>query len=82
MMNPQGIERLQEVLNLMNQRPLEAAEKLEAMAVKLNELAASLRQKADGGFQAPGGMGDRVLMNVFGPDGKIRLRVDTGQSNN
>lgn len=78
MMNPQGLERLQEVLNLMNQRPLEAAEKLEAMAAKLTELAQSLRQKAAGqDFVAPGGMGDRVLMNVIGPDGKLKQSIDS-----
>lgn len=81
MMNQAGLERLQEVLALMNNRPLEAAEKLEAMAAKLTELAQHLRQKAAGDdFKAPGGMGDKVLMNVFGPDGKLKKSIDSSHN--
>ena len=56
-----------------------AADELDALAEKLKAVAAVLRApKAEDPYEVVGGMADRVLVNVVGPDGRVRVKTDTG----
>jgi hypothetical protein len=68
---------LDTILALMLTDPLQAADRLDDLARKLTELAVSLRIEQSPGYLAPGGMGDRVKVQVFGPDGTIKQDVST-----
>lgn len=65
--------RLFEALKLLSEHPHEAANRLEALALRLLELAAALRQTN----HSPSGMVDRVQMRVVGPNGDLKRQVDT-----
>lgn len=66
---------------LMEADPAAAADRLDALADRLRVAAAGLRQMATGGMRSQGGAGDRVRMQVVGPDGRVRQTVDTGELN-
>lgn len=56
-----------------------AAPDLEALADRLRALAADLRAgDPAGGIASPGGMADRVRMDLIGPGGELKHSIDTG----
>lgn len=65
-----------EVLGLLGSDPVAAANRLDALADEYRALAQRLRGSV--GYQSRGGTGDRVRMQVVGPDGAIRQTIDTG----
>lgn len=55
--------------------PGAAADKLEAMATKLLSLARKVRSGQ--GTREANGIGDRVQINVVGPDGTLKQHAET-----
>lgn len=72
-----AVEAVRDMLEEMVKNPTAAADRLDAMADDIRALAARLRTQPNG-FRDPGGMGDRVRINVMGPDGKPKQSIDTG----
>ena len=63
---------------LIETDPAQAADELETMATGLLRVARKLRAATSGGaLRSPAGMTDRLQMEVVGPDGQVRQRVDT-----
>lgn len=56
-----------------------AADEVDEMASRLHELARHLRSGQQEGINSPGGMSDQVQINLVGPDGTIKHKVDTGK---
>lgn len=54
-----------------------AADEIDRLAGRLRDLANHLRQGNQDGTRDPGGMSDRVQMQVIGPNGEIKQQVDT-----
>jgi hypothetical protein len=74
-----SLEPLRKILFKILTDPHGAADDLEEMASKLLEAAKKLRAGAAGGIPtSPGGMGDRVQMNLIGPDGKVKSTHTAG----
>ena len=72
---------VEEIMALLATDPLKAADEMDAMADRLKADAAEVRRmltEQPSGFVAPGGMKDRVMMQVVNPSGKIIQHVDTG----
>lgn len=67
--------RLHESLKLLTEQPLEAADRLEALAGRLLELAAALREQPQ--MHSPSGMADRVQFTVVGPNGDVKRQTDS-----
>lgn len=76
-MTPNPLQELTEIMTLMRTDPVACANKLDQMADKLHALADRIRR--GDGVRDIGGMGDRVQINLVGPDGTIKQRVDTGR---
>ncbi len=59
------------------------ADRLLVLQARLRQHATWLRELPTGsppdGYTVPGGMTDRVQMNVVGPDGAMKQQVDTGR---
>ena len=72
------IARLKMLLELMKHEPCKAADELERLADNLKMLAKKVRDSNSKSGRSPMGMGDRVMVDVLGPDGEIRQSVDTG----
>lgn len=70
------MDPLADLLRLIADDPIAAAGRLEGMAAKLTELAAALRAGNSPTLDTPG-VGDRVQMNLVGPDGRVRQQVDS-----
>lgn len=69
---------LLQALAQLQSDPDGAADRLEKLAAKLLEVAKQLRsRKTLSDFQTPGGMGERVRIDVVGPDGQVKQQVDT-----
>ena len=69
---------LRRLAALIAARDPAAADELDIMADKLRALAARLRA-GENPNRSTGGATDRVQMNVFGPDGTLKRRVDTAE---
>lgn len=65
---------LKRILLLVARRDPAAADELDRLADKLRALAARLR--AAPGTRSIGGVGDRVRMQLRGPDGSVRHDTD------
>lgn len=67
-------------LDAASRGPVAAAEHLEALADKLLAQAALLRAAKDAppGTRSEGGTGDRVRMQVVGPDGAVKQTAEAG----
>ena len=75
----QEINNFLEAMQLVKERPQEAADKIESFAHYLLKFAQQVR-KLQGRSAPPTdrtGIGDQVRMNVVGPDGKIIRTIDT-----
>lgn len=72
-----AVELLQMFLTSSQQGPEETAKALEAIGQRFFQEAAKIRAGVNH-VSSPGGMGDRVRMQVVGPDGKVKQTVDTG----
>lgn len=66
---------LLELFRLVARRDPDAAPQLHKLADKIRALAFQL--EADAGMRSPGGMSDKVRMQVIGPDGQVKS--DTGE---
>ena len=71
------LEELQSLLRDISDNPLRAAARLDALVVRMREIAAVLRAHGQGGNRDPGGMVDRVQVQVKGPDGRVVQSADT-----
>lgn len=78
------IGELKVLLELMQNDPYAAARELDLMGDRLKSLAKSLRRAhnrmtavAGEGYSQPCGSADRVTVEVFGPDGALKQRVQT-----
>lgn len=60
------------IARLLAADPAAAADRLDALAEQLGAQAAALRAQADGGWRSGGGAGDRVTIQVVGPDGRVK----------
>lgn len=65
---------VREILALAMESPALAADRLDALADVMRRTAGELR--AIESWKSPGGMGDRVLINVIGPDGTVKQTVE------
>lgn len=66
-------------LEAASRGPAAAAEYLEALAGKLLAQAAALRaSQPPPGTRSEGGTGDRVRMQVVGPDGGVKQTAEAG----
>lgn len=74
-----AITELADVVKLIQSDPAGAADKIDDLVVKLKNIAAQLRRKAESDYCSHGGAGDRVRIQVVGPDGTIKQTVDTGE---
>lgn len=62
-----------DIMALVVTDPLRAAAEMDKLADRLHAMADDLRQGRN-----PGGISDRVIVNVVGPQGDIKQHVDTG----
>ena len=78
-MNP--LVDLSNILEMIKTDPARAAERLEDIATRLTGLANKLKEIAKDreGIRSTGGVGDRVQIELVGPDGQIKQRIDTGE---
>ena len=79
------IGELKVLLELMRNDPQSAARELDIMGDRLKNLAKKLRQAdnhfqtwlASQGFSQLCGAGDRVMVEVYGPDGVLKQKTHT-----
>lgn len=74
-----GNMNIQNLLTRVLEGDVSAADELDLMAERLQDLADKLRSGtfSQGGTTDPGGVTDRVQINVVGPDGIIKESSDT-----
>ena len=70
--------RLRRTLARAREDPLGAASELEQMAARCLEVAKQLRLRAAEQTRSTGGAGDRVQIQVRGPNDVVTQTVDTG----
>lgn len=68
-------QELTELSRMIAENPQSAADRIEAMATKLLALARKIR--AGQGTRDTPGIGDRVQINVIGPDGTLKQQTET-----
>lgn len=62
---------MQDIVELIKRDPQRAAEHCEHLAEQFKQLAARLRNGRN-----PSSLGDRVSMELIGPDGTLKQRID------
>lgn len=68
-------QRAANLFELLASDPQAGADELDRMAAQLKALATHVRGNP---LKSIGGMTDRVQMELVGPDGVIKRRIDTG----
>lgn len=68
-------QKLQNLLGRLLLRDPTAADEIEALGRRLIELADGLRKGDNNSYSSTDGIGDRVTMEVVGPDGKVKHRT-------
>lgn len=78
------MEMMMDAIKLWHTDPQGAATKLRDVASKLIAIAEKLEiqnleiHSREGGWMSDGGLGDKVLINVIGPDGSTKQTVTQG----
>ncbi len=80
-MDESVVEQLSGLFRTMADDPPAAALRLREMADRLLVLAEMLEQQQPGGTRDQGGTVDRAVVQVVGPDGRVRQSVDTAARN-
>lgn len=75
--DPFNLSRVRELLIRAVTNPKEVAAELRVMAARLNDAAAKLELQAADGYREEGGIGDKVTINVVGPDNNIKQTAET-----
>lgn len=70
-------DRVRRIVGWLLLRDVRAASELRQLAAQLIAAAESL-EATEAGTREVGGTGDRVQMNLVGPDGTIKHHSDTG----
>jgi hypothetical protein len=68
------MSEIQEILTLLLNNPLAAADRMDALADRLHAEAVKIRTRAQSPWASPGGAMDRATLNVIGPDGRLKQR--------
>ena len=69
-----------EALDMIATNPIGAAERLDKIGDYIKNLATQIREQAaqeHNPWQVSGSMGDRVRIQVLGPDGHVKREADT-----
>ena len=77
-----ALSQIADLLELAVTEPLRAADELDGWASQLKDVADALRAsvKDDGAPKDSGGIGERVMMRVVGPEGQEKQFIDTGRN--
>lgn len=71
------------LITLLEKGDIKAADEMDRLADVLKTAAQQMRDayasaQQDGGFVSTSGFGDRIKINVVGPNGSIKQSIDTG----
>lgn len=76
MTSPNMMDLFAQVARSYHTEPHEAAIKLREIAARMIAIAEKLEKQNANPFSSEGGLSNRVLINVVGPDGNIKQSID------